>query len=336
MKFRISGTRFFIAAFLAFAILYSIRFITTPISPGKPVQVDIAPGQSAWKISKTLEKNRIITDAFMFFATSRIMGKATHLQAGGYVFEGNHYPLDVINILFKGRTLRYRITLPEGSNIYQIGEIISSTGLITKDQFVQCALSKQIKSFFKVTAPSMEGYLYPDTYFLAPHMTPIEIMAKLFDRFNRMYTADMDRRAKKLGLTKQDVLTLASLIEKEAISAADKPFISSVFHNRLAIGMRLQSDPTAIYGIDGFKGKISPDDLMRESPYNTYRHKGLPPGPICSPSADSIEAALHPAKTDYLYFVSRGDGTHTFSSSLTEHNRAVSENARQRKKQQTL
>jgi UPF0755 protein len=336
MKLRFSTLSVILGALFVFAILYTGRFITTPISPGKPVQVDIVPGQSAWEISKTLEKNRIITDAFMFFVTSRIMGKATHLQAGGYVFESNHYPLEVMNILFKGRTLRYRITIPEGSNIYQIGEIISSTGLITKDQFVRSALSEKIRSFFKVNAPSMEGYLYPDTYFLAPHMTSIEIMAKFFDRFKKEYTPEMERRAQKLGITKLEVITLASIIEKEAVSPSDKPLISSVFHNRLARGMRLQSDPTAIYGIDGFNRKICPGDLLRETQYNTYRHNGLPPGPICNPSAESITAALWPAKSNYLYFVSRGDGTHTFSSSLTEHNRAVSEISRQRKNQQPL
>ena len=134
----------------------------------------------------------------------------------------------------------------------------------------------------------------------------------------------MEQRSKALGMSKLDVITLASLIEKEAIDPSEKPLISSVFHNRMIKGMRLQSDPSAVYGIDGFTGKIGPDDLLRESPYNTYRHGGLPPGPICNPSLDSIKAALWPAKTDYLYFVSKGDGKHAFSHTLQEHNRAIS------------
>jgi UPF0755 protein len=333
MKFRTSGSQLLIAALLLLTFLYVFHFITTPTKPMKPVQVTIVHGQSAWEISKSLEKYGIITDALMFFTASRVLGKATHLQAGAYVFEGNHYPLDVIDLLFKGKTLRYKVTIPEGSTIYQIGAIIASTGLISKEQFVQDALGSRVTSFLKIEAPSMEGFLYPDTYFLAPHMTSIEILAKLYDRFNRAYTADMERRAKELGLTRLEVITLASIIEKEAVSASEKSLISSVFHNRLVNGMRLQSDPTAIYGIDGFKGKIDPGDLLRETPYNTYRHKGLPPGPICNPDSQSISAALWPARSNYLYFVSRGDGTHAFSRSLSEHNRAISENSRLMKKQ---
>lgn len=336
MKRTFSGLSILIIFAGLIAVLYIIYFLNTPSSPGKPLQLNIITGQSAWQISKTLEKDRIITDAGMFMLTSRILGKAKHLQAGTYVFEGNHYPLEVMNILFRGRTLKYRITIPEGSNIYQIGEIISATGLITKEIFIRTAFSEKTIAFFKVDAPSMEGYLYPDTYFLTPRMTPLEIMAKLHDRFTHVYTVKIEQRAEELGLNRTQVLTLASIIEKEAISPSDKPLISSVFFNRLTRGMRLQSDPTAVYGIDGFKGRIAPDDLQRESPYNTYRHKGLPPGPICNPGSESIKAVLWPAKTDYLYFVSRGDGTHAFSNSLTEHNRAISENLRQRKKQPSL
>ena len=246
------------------------------------------------------------------------------MQAGAYVFEGNHVPKDIMNILFRGKTLRYRITIPEGYTIYQIGEVVSKTGLVPKDRFVTSARSKQTTDFFAVSAPSMEGFLFPDTYYLAAYMTPLEIMAKMIERFRSVYTPVMEQRSKVLGMSKLDVITFASLIEKEACATLEKPLISSVFHNRMILGMRLQSDPTAVYGIDGFTGKIGPDDLLSESPYNTYRHEGLPPGPICNPGLDSIKAALWPAKTDYLYFVSKGDGTHVFSRTLQEHNRAIS------------
>jgi UPF0755 protein len=336
MKRIYSGFSLLIGFICIIVVLYTVHFVNTPSSPGKPLQVNILAGQSGWQIAKTLEKNRIITDAGMFMLASRILGKAKHLQAGTYVFEGNHYPVEVMNILFQGKTLKYRITIPEGSNIYQISEIIAKTGLMSKEHFIRTALSEKTTAFFHVDAPSMEGYLYPDTYFLTPRMTPLEIMAKLHDRFDQEYTEKIEQRAGEMGLSRTQVLTLASIIEKEAISSSDKPLISSVFFNRLSRGMRLQSDPTAVYGIDGFKGKIDPEDLQRESPYNTYRHNGLPPGPICNPGSESIRAVLWPARTDYLYFVSRGDGTHAFSSSLVEHNRAISENLRQRKKQPSL
>ncbi len=310
------------------AFIHTCSFLTTPITPPKPVRLDILPGQGAWEISKILQKTGVIAHAGTFIAIAALTGKAKHMQAGAYVFEGNHVPLDIMNILFRGKTQQYRITIPEGYTIYQIGDVISKTGLLPKDRFVTSTRSKQTTDFFAVRALSMEGFLFPDTYYLAPHMTPLEIMAKMIERFRGVYTPLMEQRSKALGMSKLEVITLASLIEKEAYTTSEKPLISSVFHNRMILGMRLQSDPTAVYDIDGFTGKVGPDDLLRESPYNTYRHGGLPPGPICNPGLDSIKAALWPAKTDYLYFVSKGDGTHVFSHTLYEHNRAISNNTK--------
>lgn len=323
--------RIFLMALLCLfvlAFIHTCSFLTTPITPPKPVRLDILPGQGAWEITKILQETGVIAHAGTFIAIAALTGKAKHMQAGAYVFEGNHVPLDIMNILFRGKTQRYRITIPEGYTVYQIGEVVSKTGLLPKDRFVKSTRSKQTTDFFAVSAPSMEGFLFPDTYYLAPNMTPLEIMAKMIERFRSVYTPAMEQRSKALGMSKLDVIILASLIEKEAYATLEKPLISSVFHNRMILGMRLQSDPTAVYGIDGFTGKIGPDDLLRESPYNTYRHGGLPPGPICNPGLDSIRSALWPAKTDYLYFVSKGDGTHVFSHTLQEHNRAISNNTK--------
>lgn len=323
--------RIFVIAFLCLfvlAFIHTCSFLTTPITPPKPVRLDIHSGQGAWEITKILQKTGVISNAGTFITVAALTGKAKHMQAGAYVFEGNHVPLDIMNILFRGKTLRYRITIPEGYTVYQIGEVVSKTGLLSKDSFVKSTRSKQTTDFFDVPAPSMEGFLFPDTYYLAPHMTPLEIMAKMIERFRSIYTPAMEQRSKVLGMSKLEVITLASLIEKEAFATLEKPLISSVFHNRMILSMRLQSDPSAVYGIDGFTGKISPDDLLRESPYNTYRHEGLPPGPICNPGLDSIKAALWPAKTEYLYFVSKGDGKHVFSRTLQEHNRAISNNTK--------
>jgi len=313
------------------ASIHVYSFLHTPITPVKPVQVEIIPGKGAWEIAQTLEQNGVISHAGTFMGIAAVMGKAKHLQAGSYVFEGTHAPLEIMEILFRGRTLRYRITIPEGYTLFQIADSVSTAGLMPRDKFLSGARNRASMDFFRISAPSMEGFLFPDTYYLAPHMTPLEIMAKMVGRLRSVYTPDMDQRAKELGMSKLQAITLASLIEKEASARSDKPLISSVFHNRLKKGMRLQSDPTVVYGIDGFTGRIGPDDLLRESPYNTYRQKGLPPGPICSPGLESIKAALWPARTDYLYFVARGDGTHSFSSSLQEHNRAISDSYRRRK-----
>jgi len=331
MKSFWQGTLIIIACISILALTHVYVFITTPTTPLRPVMMEIEPGTSAWEISLELKDQGIVTDPYMFLAVAVATKKARHLQAGTYVFEGKHFPLDIMHILFKGRTLRYRITIPEGSNIFDIGEIIAATGLITKQHFIRSAQDSRTTAFFSIDTPSMEGHLYPDTYFLSPHMTALEIMAKMVDRFNQVYTPKIQQQADALGMSTSQVLTLASIVEKEAVFNDEKPIIASVFHNRLKRKMPLQSDPTAIYGIDDFHRRITPKDLMKESPYNTYKHTGLPPGPICNPDKYSINAVLWPEKTDFLYFVSQGNGFHYFSKSLKEHNRAISK-TRKRKK----
>jgi UPF0755 protein len=331
MKSFWQSTLIIIACISILALTHAYVFITTPTTPVRPVMMEIKPGTSAWEISRELTRQGIVSDPYMFLATAQAMQKARHLQAGTYVFEGKHFPLDIVHILFKGRTLRYRVTIPEGSNIFDVGEIIAATGLLTKQDFVQKAQDSETTAFFDIDTPSMEGHLYPDTYFLSPHMTALEIMAKMLYRFDQVYTSTMQQQADALGLSTSQVLTLASIIEKEAVFNKEKPVIASVFHNRLRRKMPLQSDPTAIYGIDNFHRRITPRDLRKDSPYNTYKHTGLPPGPICNPDKYSINAALWPAKTDYLFFVSQGNGSHYFSRTLKEHNRAIAK-TRKRKK----
>ena len=331
MKSFWQGTFIITVCIAILAFTHTYVFISTPATPVRPVLMEIKPGTSAWEISLELKDRGIITDPCMFLAAALATKKARHLQAGTYVFEGKHFPLDIIHVLFKGRTLRYRVTIPEGSNIFDVGEIVAATGLITKQEFVQSAQKSETRTFFSIGAPTMEGYLYPDTYHLSPHMTALEIMAKMMCRFNQIYTSKMQQQADALGLSKSQVLTLASIIEKEAVFKNEKPIIASVFYNRLRRKMPLQSDPTAIYGIDNFHRRITPRDLLRDTPYNTYKHTGLPPGPICSPDKHSINAVLWPSETDYLYFVSQGNGLHYFSRTLKEHNRAIAKTRKRRK-----
>lgn len=312
-----------VSAVLIILVLHVMWFIYTPVSPGRPIRMDISSGTSAWQISKALAQEHIITDAPAFMAFALLTKKARNLQAGTYVFEGRHYPFEVMDILYKGRSLRYKITVPEGSDILEIGDILTTTGMFSRSEFIKAAQSRKTAEFFSLDAPSMEGFLYPDTYYLGPNMTSLEIMARMVRRYRQVYTPHMHTRAQRLGLNDCEVMTLASVIEKEAQSASEKPIIASVFYNRLRRGMPLQSDPTAIYGIEGFRRDITPEDLRRDSPYNTYLNKGLPPGPICNPGKDAILAALWPAQTSHLYFVSKGDGHHYFSTSFKEHNAAI-------------
>ncbi len=312
-----------IGAVLIILALHVLWFIYTPISPGRPIRMDITFGTSAWKISKTLAKEHVITDAPAFMAIALVTRRARNLQAGTYVFEGRHYPFEVMDILFHGKSLRYKITVPEGSDIFAIGDILTTTGMFSRKEFIHTAGKRSTAEFFGLDAPTMEGFLFPDTYYLGPNMTAMEIISRMVGRFREVYTAEMRARAKRIGLSDSEVITLASMIEKEARSSVEKPIISSVFHNRLKLGMPLQSDPTAVYGIEGFRRAITPGDLRRKSPYNTYLNKGLPPGPICNPGKDAIQAALWPTETTHLYFVSKGDGYHYFSSSYKDHKDAI-------------
>jgi len=331
---RAATRRVFIASLLLALglVAHFLAFLGTPLRPPEKVLVEIEPGTGAWEISRTLEQRGVIADGPSFMAMAVVTGKARRLQAGMYVFEGSRTPLDIMHILFSGRTVTYRITVPEGFDIRQIADVVSKAGIVSRHEFLERAADPASAAFFGIEAPSMEGFLFPDTYFLVPRATPLEIMAKMVDRFRREYTPEMDRRASHLGMTRLEVVTLASLIEKEARNSHEKPVISSVFHNRLWRGMRLQSDPTAVYGLDGFTGRIRHEDLLRETPYNTYLHHGLPPGPICNPGSESIRAALWPADTDFLYFFARGDGTHVFSRTLPEHNRAITAERQQHRR----
>lgn len=323
MKSKWHGFIIFTSCILIVLITHAYIFIITPSVPPRPLMIEIKPGTSALAISRTLEDQKIITSATMFMATAVITGKVTRLQAGTYVFEGKHYPLDIILILFKGRTLRYRITIPEGSTVYDVGAIVAETGLLSKQDFIESAQNPEITEFFGIDSPSMEGFLYPDTYYLAPHMTSLEIMAKMVNRFHELCPQDFEERATEMGMSLPEVITLASIIQKEAVSPKEKPVISSVFHNRLKYHMPLQSDPTAVYGIDGFRRKILPEDIRKSTPYNTYKYPGLPPGPICNPDINSIRAALWPARTNYMFFVSKGNGYHHFSRTYEEHSKAI-------------
>jgi UPF0755 protein len=323
MKTKWLGLIIFMSCILIVLMTHVYMFMITPSIPPKPLMIEIKPGTSAKKISQELERQKVITDATMFMATAVITGKVTRLQAGTYVFEGKHYPLDIILILFKGRTLKYRITIPEGSTVYDVGAIIAETGLLSKQEFIESAQSYETTEFFGINTPSMEGFLYPDTYYLAPHMTSLEIMAKMVNRFHEICPRTFKDRAAEMGMRMPEVITLASIIQKEAVSTREKPIISSVFHNRLKYHMPLQSDPTAVYGIDGFRRKILPEDVRKNTPYNTYKCQGLPPGPICNPDINSIRAALWPARTDYLFFVSKGNGYHHFSRTFEEHSKAI-------------
>jgi len=232
-------------------------------------------------------------------------------------------PAEILEKLVKGDVVLYRLTIPEGYTMRQIADLVGESGVAGRDVFLKALSNRQLIAAQNIDAQSFEGYLFPDTYFFPKDVSAEKIISAMVSRFRTAMTSRRLERAQELGLSVHEVVTLAAMIEKETGAAEERPVISSVFHNRLKRGMRLESDPTVIYGIEDFDGNLTRKHLAEQTPYNTYRIKGLPAGPIANPGEAAIEAALYPADTGYLYFVARKDGTHQFSTNIRDHNRAV-------------
>ena len=215
------------------------------------------------------------------------------------------------------------VTITEGMTLKQIATLLATKGLGAEESFLCLNADQAFLERWGLPSQGMEGYLYPDTYYFSWLASPEEILGRMIERFYTVLRPDMYRRAAALDLSAHEVITLASLIEKETGTDAERPLVSAVFHNRLKKGIPLQCDPTVIYGLDHFDGNLTRAHLQTPTPYNTYLLRGLPPGPIANPGLKAILAALQPADQNYLYFVARGDGTHEFSSDLATHNRAV-------------
>jgi UPF0755 protein len=255
-----------------------------------------------------------------------VTGRGRRLQAGEYLFEEPMTAPQVFDKLVRGDIYYHRVTVPEGLRSGQIFALFLKEGFGEEKEFRQEFLDTSRIADVDPEATDLEGYLYPDTYALAKGTNAKQIVDKMVANHRQVWSEEWRARAKEQGLDTREVVTLASLIEKETGQAEERAVISSVFHNRLQKGMKLQCDPTIIFALvmrDRYRGMITRSDLRIQSRYNTYSFSGLPPGPIANPGKDAIEAALVPEKTDYLYFVSMNNGRHTFSANLEDHNRAV-------------
>ncbi|MGD9018119.1 MAG: endolytic transglycosylase MltG [Desulfobacterales bacterium] len=310
----------------AFVAVQDIRlYAEKPVPPvsGKEQLLTIAPGESFRSITRKLLALGLIRSPLRFRILARISGHHRNLKAGEYSFEGPSSPRNILERLVEGKVKLYRITVPEGSTLEQIAGIVEASGLSDRDAFLSAAAAVDPKKAYGIDGATLEGYLFPDTYHLPKNSSAADIIDTMVGRFKDVMTDKRRKRAENIGLSIHEVVTLASIIEKETGAPAERPQISSVFHNRLKRGMRLETDPTVIYGIKDFDGNLTRKHLRTPTPYNTYLIKGLPPGPIANPGEASIDAALYPAQTGYLFFVSRKDGTHHFSASLKEHQQAV-------------
>lgn len=286
-------------------------------------EITIHPGQSFNSVLAELHRRGLISSIWKLKLYARFKDRDRKLRAGEYRIPAGASPEQILDLLVQGKVMLHRVTVPEGFNLRQIAETVEHAGLVSAVEFLAAASDPQMIENFKISGSSLEGYLFPDTYLFSRQTSARKVIEVMVHRFDEVFSEDWKERAAKLGLSVHEVVVLASIIEKETGVDVERPVIASVFHNRMGQGMRLESDPTVIYGIENFDGNLTRTHLRTPTPYNTYTQPGLPPGPIASPGRKSLEAALYPADTPYLFFVARKDRTHQFSTTLAEHRKAV-------------
>lgn len=312
------------AAFILLAVAMWMLYASIPPADSSSTTttlVHIRSGMSASEVADLLHREGIIRDPRYFLGVARVLGSDRQLQAGTYLVTPGESLFGVLRDLTKGHVVIERVTIPEGYSVRDIARTLSSHGLVDEDHFLRLALGEYRASVGGMELASLEGYLFPDTYFFTLDATEEQILETMLARFREVVVPRV--KAAPLGLSLHQVLTLASIVELEAKVPEERPMIASVYLNRLRIGMPLQADPTVIYALGERVERVLHSHLATPSPYNTYQNPGLPPGPISNPGLASILAVLHPADTNYLYFVARGDGTHAFSRTYAEHQSAV-------------
>jgi UPF0755 protein len=296
--------------------------------PHETALLTIQRGTPLIMIAKQLSQAGVIKTPFIFAGYARIRGLDKKIKAGEYEFKSGFSSLEVLHKLAAGECKLYKITLIEGWTTEQMADYLAQQTFAIpgfRDIFVFASHNPFFLRPIGINAGSAEGFLFPSTYFIERPRGAESVIKRLYDEFQKIWTPEFEARAHELGMDRDKIVTLASIIEKETGAENERPVIASVFYNRLKINMPLQSDPTTIYGLKDFDGNLRRADLSNPHPYNTYVHRGLPPGPIANPGLASIKAALWPAETDYFFFVSRNDGTHEFSRTLADHNRSVRE-----------
>jgi len=290
---------------------------------GPEVFVDIPPGAGSTGIGERLVAAGVVRDALTFRAAVWISGRARELQAGEYRFDHPLTAAEVVSRIARGDVYERLITFREGLTIAEMAQVFEEKGFGSAKEFEAAAQNFGLIHDLDNAARDLEGYLFPETYAL-PRGTPAaDLVAQMVENFKRAFDLPMRTAAEQLGLPVRQAVTLAALVEKETASADERPVVAAVYLNRLKNQMPMQADPTVVYAMmkaGRYRGNISKNDLQIDSPYNTYRYPGLPPGPIAAPGRASLEAVAHPAAVEYLYFVSKNDGTHAFAATLSEHN----------------
>ena len=305
-------------------LTYGVTQLLLPLRLcNEPAEFEVKRGATFRQVVDSLDERGLVRDKSVFYILGRAWGIDRKIKAGYYPLSGKRSPWDIFNVLREGTIIEYVITIIPGDSLFEIGGKFSSLDMTDMAEFMSACTDRDLLKDLDVDSPSLEGYLYPDTYRFPKGHTLKELLTMMVYRTREKYDDEMKAKTFSLGLSERELLTIASIIEKEAATDEERPLIAAVYYNRLKKGMHLQSDPTAIYGVKRSGEKITKEDLARKTLYNTYMISGLPSGPIASPGLKSIIAALNPAMVPYLYFVSNNDGTHHFSVSLEQHNNAV-------------
>jgi UPF0755 protein len=288
--------------------------------------VEIPSGSGSAAIGQRLIDAGVIRDRLSYRVALWRSGHARRLKAGEYRFDREMTPLEVLDKIARGEVYLLNLTFREGLTIGEMAQIFETNGFGPAQSFIAAAADGSLVRELDPQAPDLEGYLFPDTYTLPRGSDATRVVRAMVDRFQQVLTPEIRRAADARGLTVRQLVTLGSLVEKETAKPEERPMVAAVYSNRLKMGMGLQCDPTVIYALQRagrYTGNLRREDLMFDSPYNTYRYAGLPPGPIAAPGKGSLEAAASPADVDFVYFVSRNDGSHEFARTLEEHNRNV-------------
>jgi len=316
----------FVCVLLSF-LLFCGFFAAFLFLPGgasqEPVDIKIEPGEPFSSVVQKLKDSGVISNKTFFSLAATLTARDKKIHWGLYRFDLPVAPWEVLDRMAQGKGVFRRVTIPEGLTVNQIAEVLTQAGIVDKDRFLKQAADPSLLTSLALADEGIEGYLFPDTYSFVPFVSEKDVVAAMVERFRKAFNSAMKQQVEDLDLTPHEIVTLASLIEKETAIQSERPLVSAVFHNRLRLNIPLQSDPTVIYGIKNFSGNLTRQDLQSQTPHNTYRIRGLPPTPICNPGLSALEAALNPVPVPYLYFVSKNDGSHVFSVTLVEHNQAV-------------
>ncbi len=307
---------------IALAGAVNYYFLSRTAAFALPRIVSVRKGESLRRVARDLADNGIIKSPMPLLLWAKLSGVAARVQPGDYAFEGDENVTEVMRHLVNGDFMTVTVTIAEGLTVHQIAERLERTGLVCDGQFEDAARRGPLVAALGLDAMGAEGYLFPATYRFSPLATSDTILAAMLARFSGILTPAVEEQMFRLGLDTRELVTLASIIEKEAKVPGERPLIAGVFYHRLRLKMPLQSDPTAQYSLDGEIARAA-TAVHTPSAFNTYTIPGLPPGPIANPGLESIRAALYPVATDYLYFVARNDGRHVFSRSFGEHQRAI-------------